>query len=256
MFFSCHQPVFGLETGTGPGRDRDRSGQRIVLGNISSQDTGIALEASFDSRDNVFTPNSGQSVQATVWRYAEALGGDYSYWKGTFKALSYHQLVPNVVIGLRLEASAVDGRPPFYGYPWVVMRGIPAMRYQSKRVGMLEVEGRWNILPRWAAIGFFGKGLVSDDDAAFETRDNILAGGAGVRYLFMPKEGLWLGVDAARGPESWYTYCHRRQCLVMVQHGAVSAARPVSQKARRLALGRRTRPGQSYIALQKMAREV
>ena len=53
----------------------------ITIGDISSQNVGVALEASFDSRDNVFTPNSGQLLKLAVWRHDEALGSDFDYWK-------------------------------------------------------------------------------------------------------------------------------------------------------------------------------
>jgi len=178
----------------------------IAIGDISSDNVGIAAEISFDGRDNVFTPNHGQLMQLTAWRYDQAFGGDYNYWKGDFKLLSFHQLLPQLVLGLRLEASAVDGQPPFYAYPWITMRGIPALRYQGKRVGMAGMELRWDILERWAVLGFAGIGRVYGDDIAFETQDHIVSGGIGGRYLFMPEEGLWLGVDVARGPEDTYTY--------------------------------------------------
>jgi hypothetical protein len=178
----------------------------ITVDDIASSDVGIAADVSFDARDNVFTPNTGQLLQLTAWRHDEGLGGDYNYWRGILKALSFHELFPQLILGLRLEASAVDGRPPFYAYPWVNLRGIPALRYQGKRVGVAEAELRWNILPLWAVVGFAGMGKVYGDDAALETQDNIVAGGIGGRYLFMPDEGLWLGVDLARGPEDTYMY--------------------------------------------------
>jgi hypothetical protein len=178
----------------------------IAIGDISSNNVGIAGELSFDGRDNVFTPNSGQLMQLTAWRYDENFGGDYDYWRGNFKFLSFHQLLPQLVLGLRLESSAVDGRPPFYAYPWITMRGIPALRYQGKGVGMVGMELRWNILSRWAMLCFAGGGKVYGNDDAFETQDTIVSGGVGGRYLFMPDEGLWLGLDVARGPEDTYAY--------------------------------------------------
>ena len=178
----------------------------IPAGNISSRNVGVATELSFDRRDNTFTPNRGQLANLALWRHDAAIGSDYDYWHLTFKALSFHQLASDFVLGLRLEGSAVDGRVPFYAYPWVKLRGIPAMRYQGKSVGMMEVEGRWNILPRWALLGFVGTGAVGGKDPAFETRDYIVAGGVGGRYLLMPDQGLWLGVDLARGPEQRYVY--------------------------------------------------
>ena len=178
----------------------------IAIGDISSRNVGIAAEVSFDGRDNVFTPNRGQLLQLIAWRHDEGVGSDYNYWLGTVKLLSFHQLSPQWVLGLRLEGSAVDGLPPFYAFPYVTLRGIPALRYQSKRVGMAEVELRWNFLPRWAVLGFAGTGGVYDDNPAFDTQDDIVSGGIGGRYLFMPDEGLWLGVDVARGPEDTYMY--------------------------------------------------
>ena len=55
-------------------------------------------------------------------------------------------------------------------------------------------------------LGFAGFGRVYGDDVAFETQDHIVSGGVGGRYLFMPEEGLWLGVDVARGPEDTFRW--------------------------------------------------
>jgi hypothetical protein len=53
---------------------------------------------------------------------------------------------------------------------------------------------------------FGGAGEVGGDNPAFATEDNIAAGGAGIRYYLMQDQGLWLGVDVARGPEEAYGY--------------------------------------------------
>jgi hypothetical protein len=178
----------------------------IELGDIDSRNIGVAADISYDTRDNVFTPNRGELLQLDVWRFDEGLGGDYSYWSGTLQLLSFFQLHPNFVLGLRLEGSGVDGLAPFYAYPWVTLRGIPALRYQGQRVGVIETEARWNIFPRWAILGFAGAGAVDGDSPSFETEQDIYAAGAGVRYFLMRDLGLWLGVDVAHGPEEMYTY--------------------------------------------------
>jgi hypothetical protein len=178
----------------------------IEFDDIESSNVGVALTASYDKRDNVFTPNTGQFVELGVWRHDEAIGSDYDYWSASFKALSFHRLHPRFVLGLRLETSGVDGRPPFYAIPWVGLRGIPTLRYQGQKVGMIKAEGRWNILERWALLGFVGAGAVEGNDPSLRTDQDIYAGGAGVRYFLMRDMGLWLGIDVARGPEDWYTY--------------------------------------------------
>jgi len=186
--------------------DRRIPGTEVDLNESSSSNNGLAAALTFDGRDNVFTPNHGRLMQLDVWRFDEGFGGDFNYWKGRIKLLSFHQLHPKLVLGLRLDASAVDGRAPFYAYPWVSMRGIPALRYQGKNTAVIEAEARWNFLPRWAVVGFGGAGQVGGDAPAFATEDNIVAGGAGVRYYLMQDLGLWLGVDVARGPEEAYGY--------------------------------------------------
>ena len=156
----------------------------------------------------MFTPNSGQLLQFDIWRFDEGLGGDYDYWRGNLKLLSFYPMHPRFVLGLHVAVSTVDGSAPFYAYPWVSMRGIPALRYQGKSAGEIEVEGRWNIFPRWALVGFVGTGAVRSREILDVNivKDDIFAGGAGVRYFLMRDLGLWLGIDVARGPEDWYGY--------------------------------------------------
>lgn len=185
-------------------------GEDTELGieNIHSSNVGVAAAVTYDGRDNVFTPNSGQLLQFDIWRFDEGLGGDYNYWRGDLKLLSFYPMHPRFVLGLRVAVSTVDGSAPFYAYPWVSMRGISAMRYQGKSAGTVEVEGRWNISPRWGIVGFAGAGAVhSREISGFKiAKDDIFAGGAGVRYFLMRDLGLWLGIDVARGPEDWYGY--------------------------------------------------
>jgi hypothetical protein len=170
------------------------------------QDVGLAVQGFFDARDNTFTPNRGQLFTLDVWRYDEALGGDFSYWRTSLRAQSFHQLHPSFVLGLRFDASAVSGDPPFWGYPWITLRGVPAMRYQNELVGVVEIEGRWNVLRRWALVGFFGKGATAGDTVVFDDANDVDAIGAGVRYLYLPDLDLWVGADVAWGPEdtAWY----------------------------------------------------
>ncbi|MBT8340469.1 MAG: hypothetical protein HKP58_01695 [Desulfatitalea sp.] len=79
----------------------------ISVGDTSSQNLGVALEASFDRRDNTFAPNDGQLFSMAAWRHDEEIGTDSDYWNFAFKGLSFHLLYPHVLLGLRLEMSAV-----------------------------------------------------------------------------------------------------------------------------------------------------
>ena len=173
---------------------------------IEVRNVGLALRGSYETRDNMMDPNNGQLIELSVWRYDEAIGGGYDYWSSKFKALYFHQFREKFTLGLRLEVSGIDGRPPFFGYPWVKLRGIPAMRYQDKIAGAVEVEGRYLLAPKWQVLAFAGKGFTSDDVPFFDNPDNIYNFGVGARYNIFESHKVWAGLDVARGPDEWTWY--------------------------------------------------
>lgn len=168
--------------------------------------SGLAAELAWDTRDNTAMPNRGRLFELAAWRYDETIGGDFDYWNVKLKFISFHSLHEKFVLGWRLELSAIDGRAPFFAIPWINLRGIPALRYQGERVAVAEVEGRYNISPRWAVIGFAGEGTVSSDVPIIDTEQRIWAYGLGGRYKIFEAQNVWVGIDIARGPEdtNWY----------------------------------------------------
>ena len=172
----------------------------------SFKDIGLKATAMYETRDDSLMPGKGQLLDFSIRRNDEALGGKYNYTTYKAKALSFHPLGDRWVMGLRAEASAVTGEPPFYAVPWVTMRGIPAMRYQGDEVAMLELEMRFNINPDWALIGFGGEGWASSNLPGIETEQSIRAWGFGGRYKLLKSQEVWVGLDLARGPEERAVY--------------------------------------------------
>ena len=170
------------------------------------RNAGLSAKLAWDTRDNTFMPSRGQLFDLAVWRYDEAIGGDYDYWNATLKLLSFHQLHQKFVLGLRLEYSTIDGRAPFFAIPWVSLRGIPALRYQGDRVLVGEIEGRYNFTPKWAMVAFAGSGSVASDIPVIDTEQSIYSYGLGGRYKIFDAQNVWVGLDIARGPEetNWY----------------------------------------------------
>jgi len=171
-----------------------------------SRNSGLGLVGYYDGRDNIFTPNTGQEAYLEVLRYDQTIGSDFDYWYLKAQALSFHKLHQHFILGLRFEGEAVDGDVPFYGYPFVQLRGVPAMRYQGERVVDLEIEGRWRVWKRWSLIGFVGKGFTSSDIRRLDNDENIVTFGGGFRYLMARKLHMHVGVDVARGPEDTAVY--------------------------------------------------
>lgn len=170
-------------------------------------DFGLALQADFDGRDNKMTPNRGHFVELVGWKHLEALGGETDYWKAGLQAQSFHEMMhAKLVLGFHLDLDTAGGDPPLWGYPWVTMRGVPALRYQNESTAVVETELRWNFTERWAAVGFVGVAATRGDAPLYEEESGIFAGGIGGRYLFRPQDSLWVGVDVAQGPEDTILY--------------------------------------------------
>ena len=86
------------------------------------------------------------------------------------------------------------------------LRGIPALRYQGKTAGAVEIEGRRRLSDRWMVSVFAGAGFTDIDQDRTETRDTINTIGVGLRFLAVKEQDAWVGIDIAEGPEdvAWY----------------------------------------------------
>jgi hypothetical protein len=167
---------------------------------------GVAAKATYEGRDNPTMPSRGQFVELGLWRFDEALGSDFDYWNPTLRFLSIHPLGRRFNIDLRLDVAAVDGAPPFFGFPWVKLRGVPALRYQGETVGALELQGRFGAAPRWIVLGFAGLGFTDEELEFVNDNDSVYTGGAGTRFKVFKSQNIWVRLDVARGPEDWTWY--------------------------------------------------
>jgi hypothetical protein len=121
--------------------------------------------------------------------------------------LGYAPVAKALVLGGRVDARAARGDTPFYQLPYIEMRGIPAARYQDDNVALAEAELRWNVTPRWAAVGFLGAGRVwGSGGTGFGDAGTVVSKGIGIRYLVASRLGIYMGADLARGPEDTAFY--------------------------------------------------
>jgi hypothetical protein len=179
-----------------------------IIGVIGGElkDIGVLGKFLWETRDDVLYPTDGRLLDMKLTRYDQGLGGDFDYTRLDTKFLSFHPLDEDWVLGWRVQLDAVWDRPPFYGVPWVKLRGVPALRYQGEQVASLELEVRWRFHPRWGLAAFGGAGWTNSDIVGIDTSEDVFAYGVGGRYQFLPEENVWLGVDLARGPEEAVFY--------------------------------------------------
>jgi hypothetical protein len=163
----------------------------------------VGVSASFDSRDNVFTPNKGVKTALYFDVNNEVLGSDYNYQHIEYAFYWYQPVTERWISGFRFDFQQIIGDAPFFIKPYIDMRGVPTMRYQGNTTALIELEERFDFgkTKRWSAVVFggAGKGFESMDD--FDDAEWAWGYGAGARYLLARKLNLRMGVDVAMGPE-------------------------------------------------------
>ena len=164
--------------------------------------SGLGPVLRWDGRDSIFSPSRGVRAEAAVTWYAGWMGSDREGWKGSVKEVAYAPLAPWLVGALRLDLQLSGGDLPFWARPFVLLRGIPMLRYQGRHVAVAETEERIDFTPRWSAVVFGGVGVA----AAVPQPTLAWNLGTGFRYLVARQFGVRMGIDVARGPEQWAGY--------------------------------------------------
>ncbi len=168
-----------------------------ISGNVSK----FRIKLDFDTRDNIFTPNKGLFAYLNTDWSNEAFGSDYNYGVFNGEVFYYLPILKNLISGFRFNMQQSVGNQPFYLKPYINMRGVPTARYQGKTLMLVEVEERWDFVPRWSALVFGGTGKAFDDFSKAAEADIAWSYGTGLRYLLARKLNLRMGLDLAMGPE-------------------------------------------------------
>jgi len=166
--------------------------------------SGIGAIGEFENFDNIFSPNKGFRINVTYNQFLKGLGSDCNYGTLSTFALYFQPVIPDRWIsGLRTEYQMSTGDAPFYAYPFLIMRGVPAMRYQGTYTILGETEQLVMLTRRWGVVGFGGYGKTFSDN---NEKNSAWNAGGGFRYLLARVFGLRMGIDVARGPEEWAVY--------------------------------------------------
>ena len=174
----------------------------------------VSLIADYDTRDNQLTPTEGMYFSARAQIYDDAVGGDYNFINYKVTNLFYNKISEKINLDFSLTGETVEGKrreiAP-YLYPFISMRGVPAMKHQGSSMLTMQTELSYNFTPRWEGTVFGGVGKafsrqVAGSDVSFSEASNIVAGGVGFRYLIAEKFGLKAGVDIATSKDGTSFY--------------------------------------------------
>jgi hypothetical protein len=166
----------------------------------------------FDGRDGIFSTDRGVKIHTHYYVSEDWLGSDYEYGKANAYVYGFVPILRDVDTGqgwvsaVRADWQQATGEPPFYLLPYVDMRGIPLARYQGRTTLILETEQRFDVTRRWSAMAIGGLAKAFDSYDELGESDLLYTYGTGFRYLMARQFKLRMGVDVARGPETWAYY--------------------------------------------------
>ena len=175
--------------------------------------TGLILD--YDTRDNTLSPNKGMLFNARANFFGDYAGSDNTFQKYFLQELLYIPLGEKINFDQRFVFDSIGGgEAPFYMYPFVAMRGVPAMRYQGENVALYEAQLSYDIGKRWRLLAFGGVAraygsrdtLLGDASVSFRDAPTVATKGVGFRYLIAEKFGLRMGIDIAKSNEDTAFY--------------------------------------------------
>jgi outer membrane protein assembly factor BamA len=177
-----------------------------VIGEDGGQTVGIGGIWSWDRRDNIFFPNSGEYHRVSILYYSEGLGGDFTFVEFEFEERYYYPFAPDQIFAINFYYNGVSGDVPFYKLPALGgqnrMRGYFKGRYRDKQYLMGQMEYRRYFWWRLGFVAFVGAGDVAPEITKFTLNTFKYSYGAGLRFLFNKAEKVNLRMDLGFGKDT------------------------------------------------------
>lgn len=178
----------------------DASGDFDVDANIHSVGAGALVE--YDSRDMPINSYAGRYLMLDVLFNDEAFGSDDTYQNYSAAWRSYHTVREGLVLAFELEACAREGRTPLWDACTIGLRGFSATDYLNKQSVSTQLEARWQMTPRWGAVGFAGVGYSGRALNEEDEHDPVPSYGVGIRFMVLPAKRVNVRIDFARSRDS------------------------------------------------------
>lgn len=165
---------------------------------------GIGLNAEFDSRDNVNSPQKGTFFNLSNVAYRVGLGGDANFDVYDFKARHYLEQTPKLVLAMRLDGKWTNDAPPG-AYATVNLRGYTQGQYLAPNSNVAEIEERLDIAHGIGATLFGGVSCLYDHLGDCGTKSNLFPSvGGGFNYMLKKEEKMVVRLEGAMGKDENY----------------------------------------------------
>jgi len=151
----------------------------------------------WDSRDNIFTTTKGLNTGVEFTYNATWLGADETFYKLNTFFLGYQPVTSRLYSAWRFDGYFMLGDAPLYALPYVALRGVPTMRYQSDNTMLVETEWRLRIQKKWSVNVFTGTGKAFSTFDTFSSATLVYNYGFGFKYELARLFDMHMGIDFA-----------------------------------------------------------
>jgi len=173
-----------------------------LAGADGGQLIGIGADLVWDSRDNIFFPNTGGYQYFKVVFYPGI--GNYVYANFELDVRHYRAFSKDHVLAGNFYLQSTVGETPFYKLPAVggkQMRGYFYGRYRDNFFAMLQMEYRQYFYKKFGFVVFSSVGNVASSILDYNFKNVKYTYGGGLRYLFNKKEKINLRMDIGVGTD-------------------------------------------------------
>lgn len=179
-----------------PGGQLDMMG---IRGSERGTISGLGLVLNRDTRNHIYNPYSGDWMDLNVRFYRKAFGSTHRFTNVTLDLRKYVPLFSRSVFAARLLIQHQYGSVPFMEMAKMggpnLMRGYFEGRFRDKNLIALQTEYRFPISGRFRGVGFVSAGNVSHTPAQMNFSNLKFSYGAGVRFLMLKNENIYLRFD-------------------------------------------------------------
>lgn len=166
-------------------------------------DSGLAVLAKWDTRDNVYYAMSGAYYQLAAMFFGESIGSTHHFVKWDIDLRHYFKINETNSVSAQGLLMAEAGDPPFYFMNMHggdnLLRGYFAGSYRDRCMTAIQAEYKWIFLPRFVAAAFAGVGTVAPEITKFSTAYLLWSAGLGLRFFLDEKDRMTFRADLGFG---------------------------------------------------------
>lgn len=175
-----------------------------VLGSEGAVISGLGTVFSYDTRDNVGSPNNGFYYQIKAQFSSEIFGATSGFNKFILDLREYLPVGNKSLIAFQLYSENNFGDVPFQSLAQYGggsrARGYFLGRYLDKNMYTAQIEYRWRFKARWTLASFILAGEVAEEPKDFfSIKNNKPSFGFGTRYKIFKDKDTWLRFDIGQG---------------------------------------------------------